>query len=186
MGVIPSFPSFAAGEIPTDAKLTSIKTAGDFWALTPRCGVYSNTPQAIPSGVTYSLFTGWDAELFDIAQAGDSEMHSLTTNPERIYIRTSGKYQISGQVFFQANPTGARKVAVRVNSGGSVSGGIGIFTASQGAVSDDDTAVPIVPLVRPFTAGDYLEMFVRQTSGSSLPVLIGPGVTFLQVKLDSV
>lgn len=184
MGTIPTFPTFTAGEIPTAAKLTSIKTAGDFWGLTPRAGVHSNTGQSIANNV-YVLFTAWDGEAFDVVQSGDTEMHSTTTNPERVYIRTAGRYQISGQVTFEPNATGIRGLQVRLNSAGNVASGTTMYVTNQGTLSTGRTSVPIAPIIRPFVAGDYLEVFVTQNSGGALLTTTGAGFTFFQVKLDS-
>lgn len=186
MGTIPSFPTFTAGEIPTAAKLTMIKTAGDFWALTPRCGVVANAAQSIATSPTvFVLFTAWNAETFDIVQSGDSPMHDTVTNPERIFIRTTGKYQISGQVTFDANATGFRSLMLRANSGGSPAGGTTLYSTSQGAGASGRTSVPISPVVTPLSAGDYIEVFVLQNSGAALLTTGGGGYTSLTVKLDA-
>lgn len=185
MGTIPSYPTFTSGEIPTAAKLTQIKTAGDFWALTPRCQVYATATFNVPTSGTYALMTGWAAETFDVVQSGDTPMHDLVTNPERIYIRTTGKYIITGQVTFTSNATGTRKVSVRANSAGSSSGGSSLFISTQGAINGDDTPVPLPPFMIPLTAGDYIEVFLRQTSGAALTTQPGGGTTFINVKLDA-
>lgn len=184
MGTIPAFPAFTAGEIPTAAKMNQAKTAGDFWALTPRCSVYANATQSI-NNTAYVLVTAWDNELYDIVQSGDSPMHDTVTNPERLYIRTTGKYLVSGQIVFASNATGYRGLNLRLNSAGNPASGTSLVFSQQGAINGADTSVMVPPVVWAFSAGDYLEVFARQNSAGALNLSAGRSVTFLTVKLDS-
>jgi hypothetical protein len=182
MGAIPAFPSFSAGEIPTAAKLTSIKTAGDFWALTPRCYGYASTATTITTGGNAQVIT-LDAEVYDIVQSGDSPSHDLVTNNSRVYVRTSGKYEIAAQVYFAANATGVRTGSVRLNAAGSGTGGTALVQTSQSALSTGGTALVFPVVEAALVAGDYLELFGFQNSGGNLATSTGIGVTFLRIKL---
>ncbi len=95
MGTIPTFPTFTAGVAPSAATLNLMRDTVNFWALTPRCSVYLSTVQNINNNTSTPI--AFDAELFDIVQAGDTESHNVTTNNSRVVIRTAGKYEVTGQ-----------------------------------------------------------------------------------------
>lgn len=178
MGTIPTTPSFTAGEKLTAAKLEQVCDAVDFWALTPRCYAYRSVVQSI-STATYTA-VDLDAEVYDIVQSGDTASHSTSTDPSRIYVRTAGKYEIAGQVMFNANATGARIAQVRLNGVGTV-----LSESSQQAITTVgiDTGVPFPTVELALTAGDYIELFAYQGSGGNLDVEFGQGRTFLRLKL---
>lgn len=186
MGTIPSIATYPTGGIFTSAYANSVKAAVDFWALTPRVSVYSNSTISVPSATTYTLFNTWDAEQFDVVQSGDSPMHDTVTNPERLVARTTGKYQLTGQVSFDVSATGIRGVMARLNSAGSPTGGTQLYVTNQGAVPGSfTTSVPLPVILVPMTAGDYIEIFVRQNSGGALNTVAGRSITFAFLKLDS-
>lgn len=180
MGTIPAFPSFTSGENPTAAKLNQWKTAGDFWALTPRCAAYPTGVQSLASGATVNI--GLDAELYDIVQAVDAAtpMHDNGTNNDRIVIRTSGKYTISGQVQFASNATGYRIAQIELNGSGSA-----LFRNTQSPVSGASTSVPILPQEYPLVAGDVVRLQAFQNSGAALSTVGGLANTFLRVVLTA-
>lgn len=183
MGTIPTTPTFTAGEKLTAAKLEQVCDAIDFWALTPRCYVYQTAATALTTGV-YGLL-GFDTEVFDVVQSGDSPSHDNTTDNSRVYIRTTGKYEISGQVQFVSNPTGQRRCMVRKNAAGASGGGTGLGEFIDDASASTETALVIPTLEVPLTAGDYLEVFARQSSGGNLNTNVGSqGFTFLRIKLS--
>lgn len=185
MGTIPAWPDFTAGELVTAAKLDEIKAAGDFWALPPQCFAYRSGALTISTSNVWQIVP-FDAEIFDIVQSGDSPMHDNSTNSARIYIRTSGKYEISGACEFFANATGARTAKINLNSGGSESGGTMLVTQTQGSAGAGIiTSVSVPTVTVPLDAGDYVEMFVRQISGGSLGVTPGRAQTWMQVKLSA-
>lgn len=182
MGTIPAYPTFVAGENPTAAKLNSIKAAGDFWGLTPRCYAYQAAAQSLATGATPVIL--FDAEVYDIVQSGDTQSHDLVSNTSRLVVRTSGKYEITGQIQIAASAAGTRAVQVRLNAAGNSAAGTLITTNQQSPVTGISTSVSMVPVEVPLTAGDYLEMFATQTSGGALNTIGGQGVTFLRMKLS--
>lgn len=185
MGTIPTIPTFSAGAVLTAAQLNQVKSTVDFWALPPQCFAYRSAALTITTSNVWQIIP-FDAEIFDIVQSGDSPMHDNSTNNARIYIRTSGKYEISGACEFFANNTGARTAKINLNSGGSESGGTMLVTQTQdntGSTTITSVSVPTVTV--PLNAGDYVEMFVRQISGGSLGVTPGRAQTWMQVKLSA-
>lgn len=183
MGTIPVAPSFVAGEKPSGAKMTSIKTAVDFWAGPPKCSVYQGTTATtMTTGV--STVIGFDTELFDVVQSGDTPSHDTATNNSRIVCRTAGKYEISGQVMFASNATGSRVVQVRMNAAGNAASGTQICQTSQGPVSGASTSVPIGPIEVDLAVGDYIEMFGLQASGGNLASNTGRANTYLRMAMS--
>ena len=184
MGTIPTIATATAGSVVTAAYVNSIKAANDFWALTPQCYAYMN---ALPANFTTSVGAaiGLDAEIFDIVQSGDTASHDNTTQPSRMFARTTGKYEVSGQVQYAFNATGIRVAAIRMNAAGSYTGGTLLVQNSQQALTGtgNSTSASCLPVVYPMNAGDYIELFGWQNSGGSLGAVSGSSNTFLRMRL---
>ena len=183
MGVIPTIATATAGTVATAAYMNSIKAASDFWALTPRAYVYQSSVTSVANSAASWTLLPFQAEVFDIVQSGDSPMHDTTTDPSRVYIRTTGKYEINGQVQIVLNSVGYRAAQVRLNAAGSGSGGTQLALNVVDASSAALVSLPIPTVEVALTAGDYVEAFVQQNSGGSLNTVTGAGVSFLRVKL---
>lgn len=181
MGAIPVGPTFTAGQVVTAAQLNQMNDVSAFWALTPRCYAYQATLQSLTHN-TWAAVT-CDGEVYDIVQSGDTAAHDLSTNNSRIYVRTSGKYELSGQVQVASNATGYRAAQIRLNAAGSGVGGTFLAASYQGAISGVSTSVNVISVEAPLNAGDYIELFGLQNSGGALNTVAGQGVTFLRMKL---
>ncbi|MBT9255370.1 hypothetical protein KMZ30_07265 [Phycicoccus sp. KQZ13P-1] len=183
MGTIPTIASFPSGGKVTSSYLNSLKAANDFWATPPECYIYPSAAQSLASAAWTVL--GFDTELSDVVQAGDPPSHDNVTNNSRLYIRTTGKYEISSQVQFVNNNTGSRQSNVRLNAAGNIAAGTLLVQNAQSAVLTFGTSV-MTPTIRvPLTAGDYLELFGYQNSGGALNVQQGQAFTFLRAVLVS-
>lgn len=185
MGTVPTAPTFAPGESTgVAAKLNQLRDVHNFWASPPRCYAYSSTVESIPNNAL--TVVSFEAEVYDVVQAGDSPMHDNTTNNSRIVLRTAGTYEVSGQVTFAGSAAGPRRVAdVRKNAAGSGSGGTRIAFSQQAPIASASFAtsvpVPVVEFVA--AAGDYLELFGLQDTGGSLNTVATQVDTFLRVRL---
>ena len=184
MGTIPTISTFTAGAVLTATQLNAMKAASDFWALTPRAYVYQSAVTSIANSAASWTLLPFQAEVFDIVQSGDSPMHDTATDPSRVYIRTTGKYEINGQVQVVTNATGYRAIQTRLNAAGSSSGGSQISLTYVDASSTTVCSVPIPTVEVSLTAGDYVEAFAQQNSGTALNTIVGSGVSFLRVKLS--
>ena len=184
MGTIPTISTFTAGAVLTATQLNTMKAASDFWALTPRAYVYQSSVTSIANSAASWTLLPMQAEVFDIVQSGDSPMHDTTTDPSRIYIRTTGKYEINGQVQIVLNSAGYRAAQVRLNAAGSGSGGTQVALNVVDASSAALVSLPIPTVEVALTDGDYVELFAQQNSGGALNTIVGAGVTFLRVKLS--
>ena len=188
MGTIPVAPTFTAGEKLTSAKMNLMSAVQAFWSSPPRCSAYAATATSVANSGTTPTVIALDAELYDVANnyngGSDAAAHDNVTNNSRVYIRTTGKYEISGQVAFSNNATGIRSAYVYSNAAGNPASGTQLFATTQGAVSGGfNTGLPIPTFEVPLVAGDYIELFGLQTSGGPLNTSTGQGATFLRVKL---
>ena len=181
MGTIPTAPTFTAGSTLAAADLNELRDAIDFWALTPRTYAWQSAAQSTTSGA--AALIALQSEVYDIVQSGDTASHDLVTDNSRLYVRTTGKYEINGQVQFATNATGVRTAQIRLNAAGAVGGGSLLVTAQQSPLTGASTSVTMPSIEVALTAGDYIEMFGTQTSGGALNTVVGQGVTFLRMKL---
>lgn len=111
----------------------------------------SGTPQVIP---------------FEAAIGGGNTPFALwegTTNPSRITVNRAGYFLAVACVEFAANATGDRSVGFRKNGVASLIGGQTIKSAT---LANELQTSALIFLV----AGDYLEVWVNQTSGGALNV----------------
>ena len=164
--------------------MNNMKDVADFWALTPRAYVYQSSVTSVANSAASWTLLPMQAEVFDIVQSGDSPMHDTTTDPSRVYIRTTGKYEINGQVQIVLNSVGYRSAQVRLNAAGSGTGGTQLALNVVDASSAALVSLPIPTVEVSLTEGDYVEAFAQQNSGGALNTVVGVGVSFLRVKLS--
>ncbi len=87
---------------------------------------------------------------------------SASVNPSRITVQKNGWYMVSGGVTFAASATGDREIYFVKNGAGA----FGRQTVKSATLANPlCTALPM-RLVR----GDYVELFVNQTSGGALNI----------------
>lgn len=183
MGTIPTPPTFTAGAALTATSLNTLRDVHNFWSNVPRTLAYRSAAASLANYTTTWTAIDLDAEIYDVVQSGDSPMHDNATNPSRVFIRTSGKYKLTGAIEFNNNATGYRSAMIRKNSAGSDTGGTLLITNTQGAVNGAITSVPLPVVEETFTAGDHVELFGRQTSGGSLGLGQGRAQTYLYIWL---
>jgi hypothetical protein len=181
MATIPATQSFLANEKVTAAKLiAATKTPLDFLLNPPRCSVAykagdisgdtiaTGTATLIPFGTE-----GWDTD----------SMHSTSTNASRVVFNTVGLYQVSVFARFAPNATGYRMLNVRLNAGGNSGFGSTLTTFAQPAApSTTSTSISRTLDLNVTSAGDYIELFLTQTSGATLGVETGERVTGFHVR----
>lgn len=181
MATVPATQTWLAGEKVTAAKfIAATKTPLDFLLNPPRCSVaYKDgdisgntianaTATVIPFGTE-----GWDTD----------SMHSTSTNTSRVIFNTVGLYQVSAFARFAPNATGYRMLNVRLNAGGNVSQGQTLTTFAQPAApSTTSTSISRTFDLNVTSAGDYIELFLTQTSTATLGVETGERVTGFHVR----
>lgn len=123
----------------------------------PLCFVTGTSTQAV-SSVTWTELN-WN---FDISDT--SYLHSITSNTQNIYIKTTGWYEIRAQIQFDVNSTGFRSIRFKKN--GSI---VDRSTVMSPAVSGTGTVVAsTVPIF--LVSGDRVSVESYQNSGGSLNV----------------
>ncbi len=123
------------------------------------CRVY-NTAAVSISNSTDSVIS-FNSERFDFGN-----LHSTSTNTSRITVAADGIYTISGSINFAVNSSGIRALYVRHNGTTDIAG------QSAPANASNSTSLSINTIYA-LSAGDYVELFAYQTSGSSLNVTAG-------------
>ena len=126
-----------------------------------RAELTHNTTQSIanatPAAVTFNTES---VDAFGLHAAG---------NPTRITIPSGfdGWWAVAGLVSFASNATGIRNLAIIANTGAYAA------NTSTPAISGLDHALSVSGLIR-LVAGNYLELFVYQSSGGALNLQSGP------------
>ena len=123
-----------------------------------RVSLTANTPFAVGTNPIV-----WTVENWDSFPAGGSKMHSTTVNPERLTIRTAGRYHIHGMVAGSA--TGTQLDSIKLYKNGSAAPlnmweGIVPATGYTWAFTDE------VPL----SIGDYLSIQVVASGTGTLAI----------------
>lgn len=145
-----------------------VKTYLDWLADQPRVGVYIGSNTSAPDSSATIL--PWDTEFEDT-----DSMHSTSINTSRVVATTSGRYQINLFVFMATGTLTGLDINPRVNAAGSPSGGASIRTFGFGSPGGAARQVTVT-FDRYFDAGDYIEVFVTQTSGATKNIMGGSGV----------
>jgi len=134
-----------------------------WWPFDPgaaagRCHVRRNTNQEINSGVAAAV-------IFNVQVTDDSDMWAPAPNPTRVYIPTTRWYDIFANVRFEEQVAGNfRQLSVVKNNASSFA----IVNASP-----TGTVPTVLTLSVPhlFVAGDYVELYANQDSGSPLDIV---------------
>lgn len=126
-------------------------------ATRPRVRAYRSTNQTIPNNTATSLLL--TAERWD----SDGE-HSTSSNTSRFTIVTAGVYVMTTHIAWDNNGTGTRLVNFQLNGATDIGASRlpGLATANQQMS---------VATVFYFSAGDYVEVVVKQDSGGNLDVV---------------
>jgi len=131
------------------------------WLATdaPTCRVFHSANQSCTNGTLTTLL--FDSERYDPAGC-----HSTTTNTERITVPTGagGKWAFGATVSFAANATGQRQVRILLN------GSTVLAEDIRDAAAGGEVTSITVSGQYALSAGDYLTVVARQTSGGALNV----------------
>lgn len=126
----------------------------------PRCVLTAPNSQSIATGVATAV-------TFPTEELDVGGMHEGVTNPSRVTIPAGGDgvYLVAAQVSFTPNATGSRAIILYKN-GVAVNGAASIQTS----VSTDFYTVPSFTTLITLAAGDYLEIYAKQTSGGNMNI----------------
>lgn len=180
MATVPVTQIFLAGEKVTASKLTAAtKTPLDFLMNPPRCSVAYKSSDIASDLIATSTATlipfgteGWDTD----------SMHSTTANPSRVVFNTPGLYEISIFARFKVNATGYRQMNLRLNSAGDPGLGSTLTTFAQAAGPTTATSISRTFDLLITNSGDYVELFLTQSSGANLGIDSGERVTGIMAR----
>jgi hypothetical protein len=171
---VPAPPDWSTPETITEAKLDSISTVINYLLAPPRCYTYRASDGALAHAT-------WDPINFANEAYDSHAAHDNSTNNTRLVIPESGLYTITAHATFDVNATGQRAMNVRKNAAGVQTSGTDIiFVVIAGNGTTE--ARPIAVVDQQLVAGDYLELFVWQSSGGPLDVVGGIANTFLSFR----
>jgi hypothetical protein len=156
----PELPALLAGARPSAAYYAALHTYMEFLANPPQAMAFRGIGRTVPNAVEDLLVM--DDENFDT-----NGIHSTTTDPSRMTIKTDGRYQVIGRLTFASNSTGYRYLEMRVNADGDGDAGGLLARDVREAVSGNVTVLEVV-FSRAFVTGDRIEAFGWQNSGAGL------------------
>jgi len=134
-------------------------------------GAYNDANISVANATTAVLALNEDAYLTD-------DMHDKSTNNSRMKATTAGTYVILGSVRWASNGTGRRLLYLRYNGSGSGET-VEVDTNQSGAHFMQVTGQHV------FTADQYVELLVYQTSGGALDCetngTVMPGLSMMKV-----
>lgn len=151
----------------------NVKDPIDFLLNPPRCQVSNSVGHSIGNNATVTL--DFDTEAYDTAS-----MHDNATNNSRITIPETGLYVVRMYVRFAAAGVTFTRARLQCRVDGTTAV-INHATSGASAVTDDWFSVERT-FERTFTAGQYLELLVTQTSGASRTTSAGNNLTGMTVR----
>lgn len=134
--------------------------------------VQLSSDQSVPSATATMI--AWDVDAWNSAA-----MWSLGTQTDVLIIE-DGRYDVRCRIKIDSNATGTRTVDLRLDAGGSSGGGTRLDSVTVSASTVGDQRIELGCMAE-LAAGQVLQVFVTQTSGSSRLLLSGEGGCQLSV-----
>lgn len=174
---VPSPATWAAAALVDDADLNlEIRDSLSFLLAPPRASVYKSADGSL-ADLTWGVI-GFDVELYDPYTPA---AHSNSTNNSRLVAAETGLYSIFAKIRFGSIGSGVMDLDVRKNAAGSQAGGTRLQVVTVGATTTGDE-YPNVAFDAQLNANDYIEVFGRQSSGSTKSIISGVGHTVFQMR----
>jgi hypothetical protein len=141
----------------TGSKLHNGAVTASKFGVLPAVRVTNSGDEATSDGV-YATMT------FNTSQYDNAAMHSSSTNTSRLTARTTGVYDISGQVAWTGNAVGTRELIIMKNGAAFI--GRSSIAANTTSVVEQQVSAQV-----DLRAGEYVELLARQNSGGQLNVI---------------
>ena len=176
MATVPTPYHFTAGSIPTASAMNGgLESALSFLLNPPCCSIYQSASGSVATATWTRVL--WDSEHYDT-----DTMHSTSSNTGRITFNTSGLYRLTIDAFWDSSSTGGRGVNLTKNNAGSHDAANVVLSDGFDAGVGSTNQLQSVAIDRRFTAGDYIEMWVYQSSGGALNFQGGYNKSALQAR----
>lgn len=120
-----------------------------------------NTEKSSSQSISNSSVT---AITYQTDNIDNADLHSTSTNTERLTIKRSGLYSFAGSVSWDSNSTGVRFVRFGTNLSSQIT------ADRRNAIENSETTIAIT---WEMSAADYAKMDCKQTSGGSLNLRTG-------------
>lgn len=172
---VPNISYVTAGTRFLASHYNSVKDYLDYLLNPPGASAYRTVAGSLPTA-TWSNSIGMDGEDYD-----RDGIHDTSTNNARMTFTTAGRYRVTARLTFEPNATGFRALEVRLNSGGSQTGGTFMTEATATGTTASKNTTLEQNWSRYFNAGDYIEMFAYQNSGATLNYVTGIRRTGIEV-----
>jgi hypothetical protein len=160
VAIIPTIPVFSDGPPAVNAsQLNALGQALNFQLFTRPFARYRQSA----AGVTF-VNAVWATMVYDVTDLDtDSGRTGTGSATDRYVARTTGWYNITAMIAFQANATGSRFIRMVVNGGIPATG-----IVAQAACPSPDISSPVLSHRLHMNVGDYLQIQGFQNSGTSL------------------
>jgi len=164
---VPVSANQAPGNLVTGALWNAGPAASNsFLTAVPAASVYQIATQSIPSGI-------WAPVNYDGSNLDTDNQHSNSVNNTRITAQVAGWYMLAGCGAFASSSTSARGVKFAKN--GTVIQGTTTFAPPVS--TGNATAYPAVSMPVFLNVGDYVELYVSQSTGSPLNTFTSSDIT---------
>src|SRR5215831_1233030 len=140
----------------------------------PAARVYKAAALSVSNATTTGI--PFDTERFDT-----DNIHDVAVNNGRLTCRTAGKYLIGVNIEWNPNATGERIVWLYLN------GGTPIAEVRGPANGASATLGQIATVLQDMAVGDFVEVYVYQTSGGALNITATPNYSpeFWMIRQDT-
>lgn len=173
MATAPTLPVLLAGQRPSAAYFAALNTYLEFLSDPPGACAYRDVGATVPNNTHLRL--ALDGEEYDRAAIHSSSAQHVMTIP------VDGRWEVRAKLRFDTDAAGYRRVVVRLDSGGSITGGSFMGGDNRAAVDGAPTSLECV-FTRVFSTGDELDMWAFQNSGGGLTLDTGVRKCSLEVR----
>ena len=157
----------------TSGQLRSLNQNDILTTSSKFCDAYFSDSPSILSQDAFTTLS-FNVEAYNTV---GTALHSTTVNPSRFIAPFPGIYYVIATVYWPVNSSGIRSMQFLVsNSGGTPIGGVepNLINPTSGGTVTIQTA----PWAFPLNVGDYVQLQVKQTSGSTLS-MVAAGSRFM-------
>lgn len=167
MATVPTVQVWSIGQFVTSSQMNAGIGNVLSWLLNPpRATVYRSSGQSFSSGSV--ALVNWTTELVD------TDTMWASGHPSRLVFQTAGRFLVEALAHFNGFASGAGYLSLGVNTAGAPPSGasklqeLTLPTAGTGFY----LSLPLT-FTYTFNAGDYIEMFLNQTSGGAVTAFPG-------------
>lgn len=174
MAIVPTPPAWDTPHL-TSVEFNKISSVLSFLSLRSGgfCELTQTQPQEILENTDHPV-------IFQNEEVDRDGGHADLENISRYYVKTAGRYMLSGFVAFSANATGFRASKLMVN-GGTSSERTLTTTLRPTQTGGIEVFIPVGFRIVSLAVNDYVELRARQNSGGTLMTSVADAGSALTV-----